>query len=53
MAAALTTLLVNARHLFYGISMVDRYRKAGKAKAYLIKEIPFLVLQGEQPAIWF
>lgn len=24
--AALTTLMVNARHLFYGISMVDRYR---------------------------
>lgn len=36
MAAALTTLMVNARHLFYGISMVDRYRKAGKAKPYLI-----------------
>jgi 4-azaleucine resistance transporter AzlC len=24
--AALTTLLVNARHLFYGISMVDKYK---------------------------
>lgn len=34
--AALTTLLVNARHLFYGISMVERYRQAGKKKAYLI-----------------
>lgn len=33
---AVTTLLVNARHLFYGISMVDRYRNAGKAKPYLI-----------------
>lgn len=33
---ALTTLLVNARHLFYGISMLERYRKAGRAKPYLI-----------------
>lgn len=34
--AALTTLMVNARHLFYGISMVDRYKEAGKKKPYLI-----------------
>ena len=34
--AALTTLMVNARHLFYGISMVDRYRDTGKIKPYLI-----------------
>ena len=33
---ALTTLMVNARHLFYGISMVDRYKNTGKAKPYLI-----------------
>lgn len=33
--AALTTLLVNARHLFYGISMVDAY-KGAKGKPYLI-----------------
>lgn len=33
--AALTTLLVNARHLFYGISMVDAY-KGVKGKPYLI-----------------
>ena len=33
---ALTTLMVNARHLFYGVSMVERYRDAGKAKPYLI-----------------
>ncbi len=32
---ALTTLLVNARHLFYGISMLDTYKKAPK-KPYLI-----------------
>lgn len=35
-AAALTTLAVNARHLFYGISMIDRYRGTGKKKLYLI-----------------
>lgn len=33
---ALTTLMVNARHLFYGISMVDQYRGAGAKKPYLI-----------------
>ena len=32
---ALTTLLVNARHLFYGISVVDKYRNAGAYKPYL------------------
>ena len=36
MTAALTTLLVNARHLFYGISMIERYRNVGKVKPYLI-----------------
>ena len=34
--AALTTLVVNARHLFYGISMVDAYKGTGKKKPYLI-----------------
>ena len=34
--AALTTLMVNARHLFYGISMLERYRDKGKIKPYLI-----------------
>lgn len=33
---ALTTLMVNARHLFYGISMIDKYKGTGKAKPYLI-----------------
>ena len=33
---ALTTFMVNARHLFYSIAMVDRYRNAGKYKPYLI-----------------
>lgn len=34
--AVLMTLMVNARHLFYGVSMVDKYRDMGKAKPYLI-----------------
>lgn len=32
----LLTLMVNARHLFYGISMLDRYRGTGLKKVYLI-----------------
>ena len=34
--AALTTLMVNARHLFYGISMIGKYRDTGAYKPYLI-----------------
>ncbi len=34
--AALTTFMVNARHLFYSISMVDTYKDAGPYKPYLI-----------------
>lgn len=33
---ALTTLMVNARHLFYGISMIGKYKNTGKRKPYLI-----------------
>lgn len=33
---ALTTLMVNARHLFYGISMIEKYKGTGKRKPYLI-----------------
>ncbi len=32
---AVTTLLVQARHLFYGISMIDKYKGAGIKKFYL------------------
>ena len=34
--AAITTLMVNARHLFYGISMIDTYKNCGWRKPYLI-----------------
>lgn len=33
---AITTLMVNGRHLFYGISMVEKYNDMGKMKPYLI-----------------
>ena len=33
---ALTTLMVNARHLFYGVSMLEKYKGVGKRKGYLI-----------------
>lgn len=35
-SVALTTLMVNARHLFYGLSMIERYQGAGRKKPYLI-----------------
>ncbi len=34
--AFLVSLMVNARHLFYGISMSDKYKDAGKIKPFLI-----------------
>ena len=50
---ALTTLMVNARHLFYGISMVDKYKDAKKYKPYLIfgltDETYSLVCTGDYP----
>lgn len=36
LTAALTAFVVNARHLFYGISMIDAYKDSGKKKPYLI-----------------
>ena len=50
---AVSILLVNARHLFYGISMLDTYKDAGKKKAYLIfsltDETYSLVTQNQPP----
>ena len=36
LSVALTTLMVNARHLFYGLSMVEKYKDTGAKKPYLI-----------------
>ena len=49
----LTTVMVNARHLFYSISMLGRYRDAGKYKPYMIfaltDETYSLLCDGEVP----
>ena len=53
LTTALTTLMVNARHLFYSISMLGRYRDAGRYKPYLIfaltDETYSLLCGGETP----
>lgn len=53
LTAALTTVVVNARHLFYGISMVDAYKGAGRKKPYMIfaltDETYSLVSQNQVP----
>lgn len=52
-SAALMTLMVNARHLFYGISMIERYRDTAPYKPYLIfaltDETYSVVCSGEVP----
>lgn len=52
-SAAIMTLMVNARHLFYGISMIDRYKGMGKKKTYLVfaltDETYSLVCSGDVP----
>lgn len=35
-SSAIMTLMVNARHLFYGISMLEKYSNTGGKKPYLI-----------------
>ena len=32
LTTVITTIMVNARHLFYSISMIDKYKNAGKYK---------------------
>ena len=52
-STAIATLLVNARHIFYGISLLDTYADAGKKKPYMIfaltDETYSLVTQNEPP----
>ena len=53
LTSAITILMVNARHLFYGISMLNHYKGAGKRKPYLIfaltDETYSLVCNGDYP----
>jgi len=52
-SAAIATLLVNARHIFYGISLLKPYKGSGKRKPYMIfaltDETYSLVTQNEPP----
>ena len=36
LTVAITALMVNARHLFYGLSYIDRFARMGKARPYMI-----------------
>lgn len=36
LTAFIMALMINARHLFYGISMLGKYRNMGKVKPYLV-----------------
>ena len=51
---AITTVMINARHLIYSISMIDRYKDAGRYKPYLIfaltDETYSLLCDGQTPA---
>lgn len=53
LSTAIATLLVNARHLFYGISLIDAYKDSGKKKPYMIfaltDETYSLVTQNQPP----
>lgn len=52
-SAAIATFLINARHIFYGISLIEPYKGAGKKKPYMIfaltDETYSLVTQNQPP----
>ena len=51
---ALTALMVNARHLFYGVSFIDRFRRMGRLRPYMVFSLTdetysvFCGLEGEE-----
>jgi 4-azaleucine resistance transporter AzlC len=50
--AFLLSLMVNARHLFYGISMLDKYRGLGKLRFFMIYTLcdeTFSILSSIEP----
>ena len=53
LSSTIATFLVNARHIFYGISLIDTYKGAGKKKLYMIfgltDETYSLVTQNQPP----
>ena len=38
-STAIMTVMIQIRHLFYGLSLIDKYRDAGKKKFILIHEL--------------
>ena len=54
LSVVVTTFMVNARHLFYGISMIDTYKDAGQYKPFMIfaltDETYSLLCDGKVPA---
>lgn len=51
LTTAITTLVINARHLFYGLSMIKKYQNTGKFKPYLIFSLTdetYAVISGSQ-----
>lgn len=51
-SAAVMTVLVNARHLIYGISMLNKYRGMGPVKPYLVFSLTdetYALLCGDAP----
>ena len=53
LSSAIAIFLLNARHIFYGISLIDTYKNTGKKKPYLIfaltDETYSLVTQNQPP----
>lgn len=53
LSSAIAIFLLNARHIFYGISLIDTYKDTGKKKPYLIfaltDETYSLVTQNQPP----
>lgn len=53
----ITTFLVNARHIFYGMSMIEKYRGTGLKKPYLIfgltDETYSLVCNSDEPPQYY
>lgn len=53
LSSAIAIFLLNARHIFYGISLIDTYKGTGKKKPYLISSLTdetySLVTQNQPP----
>lgn len=54
LTVALTAVMVNARHLFYGVSFIDRFRRMGRLRPYMIFSLTdetysvYCSIQGEE-----